>query len=693
MRKITVGIIGAGNMGTAFYNGIKKSYPSMSLYVFDTNQKKLDHFLKKEQTSSIPSLIEKSSYVIIAVKPQLFDEVAKAIPKDTLDTVFISIMAGVSLKTLKKSLKTSKVVRSMPNLAISIQEGLTGWLATKSVSSKEKKEVSEILSSLGTEIEVKDEEGIDKITALSGSGPAYFFHLTECIQKQAEKWGFTTKEAQKMAVQTLSGSAHILKESKETPGVWKDRVTSKGGTTEAALKYLIKKKWDTIFKDALKEAYNHSKKLKDARFCRDAELCRDARFCVSTQFSKVKQASKALATLSNDAKNTLLSELASYVVEKEKSILDANKKDLSKMDKDDPSYDRLLLTSERIAGIAGDIKNVIALDSPLHLTLDSYTHPNGLKINKISVPFGVIGVIYEARPNVTLDVFALCFKSGNACILKGGEEAHESNKAITALIHDILLKNDINTDSILLLPPDKESVKPLLEAEGEVDLIIPRGGQGLIQFVRENAKVPVIETGAGIVHTYFDKEGDVEKGRNIIENAKCRRPSVCNALDTLIIHTDRLDDLYFLIEPLEDHSVEIYADEQSFEVLAKKYNPSLLKKTKPEDFGTEFLSLKMSIKTVHSIDEALTHIETHTSKHSEAIITENKETSQLFLNSVDAAAVYSNASTAFTDGAQFGLGAEIGISTQKLHARGPMGLRELTTYKWVIEGNGQIRPA
>lgn len=317
--------------------------------------------------------------------------------------------------------------------------------------------------------------------------------------------------------------------------------------------------------------------------------------------------------------------------------------------------------------------------------------PNGLRLRRVSVPFGVIGIIYEARPNVSFDVSALCLKSGNACILKGGSDADCSNRAIVSVIHQVLERFGVNPHVVELLPATRETTAELLHAEGYVDLIIPRGSSSLIQFVRQNASIPVIETGAGICHTYFDRYGDLKKGAPIIQNAKTRRVSVCNALDCLIIDSSRLTDLPELCMPLDPYSVTIYADPRAYEALENFYLPELLQPASPEDFGTEFLDYKMAIKTVDSIDEALEHIRRYGSKHSECIVTENAEHAERFCRDVDAACVYVNAPTSFTDGAQFGLGAEIGISTQKLHARGPMALEEITTYKWIIEGEGQIR--
>ena len=361
------------------------------------------------------------------------------------------------------------------------------------------------------------------------------------------------------------------------------------------------------------------------------------------------------------------------------------------MSPDDPKYDRLKLTEDRLRNIAADTRNVATLPSPLGKVLKESTRPNGMKLTKISVPFGVIGIIYEARPNVSFDVFSLCLKSGSACILKGGSDADYSNRAIVNVIHQVLKRFDVNTHVAELLPATREATTALLHANGFVDLIIPRGSSRLINFVRENATIPVIETGAGICHTYFDEFGDTEKGAAIINNAKTRRVSVCNALDCVIIHEKRLNELPLLCRKLSESKVIVFADAQAFQALKGCYPPELLKPATPESFGTEFLDYKMAIKTVSSFEDAIGHIQEYSSKHSESIITENKDRSELFCKLVDAACVYSNVSTAFTDGAQFGLGAEIGISTQKLHARGPMALEEITSYKWIIEGNGQIR--
>ena len=382
----------------------------------------------------------------------------------------------------------------------------------------------------------------------------------------------------------------------------------------------------------------------------------------------IKLASRHLASLSTEAINTLLVDMANAVERGTDAILAANAYDLERMDPADPKYDRLRLTAERISGIAADCRNVASLPSPLGRVLSHRTLPNGLDISRISVPFGVIGVIYEARPNVTLDVAALCLKAGSAVVLKGGSDAEESNKAICAVIHNVLFEHGLDPATVTLLPATREATAELLSAEGLVDLIIPRGSAGLIRYVRENSKVPVIETGAGVVHCYVDKDADMEMAKRIIHNAKCRRVSVCNALDCLLVHRDLEPRLSELLAPMEGQVQFHYGE-----------------------FGREWLSHDLSIRVVSGLDEALAHIRTYGSGHSESIVTANQDTADRFLRDVDAACVYHNAPTSFTDGAQFGLGAEIGISTQKLHARGPMALEEITTSKYIIKGNGQTR--
>jgi glutamate-5-semialdehyde dehydrogenase len=408
-------------------------------------------------------------------------------------------------------------------------------------------------------------------------------------------------------------------------------------------------------------------------------------------FEKARKASAVLSSLSGDTINEILLSSGNEVLRRKEEILSENQRDLDRMDPKDPKYDRLKLTSTRIEDMVADLNSVTELPFPIGQVLKKTIRPNGLEINKISVPFGLIGVIYEARPNVSLDVFSLCFKSGNACILKGGSDAEFSNRAIVKIIRDVLESYHVPAACCTLLPTEREATTALLNAEGIVDLIIPRGSRGLIDFVRKNAKIPVIETGAGICHTYFDIEGDKEIGQAVVNNAKTRRVGVCNALDCLIIHKERLADLPFICKKLQESHVIIYADPGAYSTLSGLYPAGLLQPATENSFGTEFLDYKMSVKTVADLEEALEHIACHGSKHSECIISENPATVALFLQRVDAACVYENVSTAFTDGAQFGLGAEIGISTQKLHARGPMALEELTTYKWIIKGKGQIR--
>ncbi|MDD3077743.1 MAG: glutamate-5-semialdehyde dehydrogenase [Paludibacter sp.] len=403
------------------------------------------------------------------------------------------------------------------------------------------------------------------------------------------------------------------------------------------------------------------------------------------------QASRSMNLISDETISKVLMAVAQTAIEKTDEILEANATDLAAMEKTNPMYDRLLLSKERIEGIAADIRNVAGLPSPLGKTLMNIERPNGMNISKISVPFGVVGIIYEARPNVSFDVFSLCLKSGNACVLKGGTDAYNSNAAIVKIIREVLEQEDLDKNIVTLLPAGREATAELMNAVGYVDVIIPRGGKGLIEFVRDNSRIPVIETGAGICHTYFDEAGDLEKGKNIIFNAKTRRVSVCNALDCLIINKKRLPDLPALCEKLATQNVIIYADEPAYKTLAGQYPENLLKPAGKDSFGTEFLDYKIAVKTVSDLNEAISHISKYSSKHSECIVSEDEKAINIFDKMVDAACVYTNVSTAFTDGAQFGLGAEIGISTQKLHARGPMALAELCSYKWIIKGNGQIR--
>lgn len=404
-----------------------------------------------------------------------------------------------------------------------------------------------------------------------------------------------------------------------------------------------------------------------------------------------REAARQLNLLDENKINEVLNAVADQTEADAGYILAENARDLAAMDKSNPKYDRLMLTEKRIADIASDIRKVATLPSPLGRILWETTRPNGMKITKVSVPFGVIGIIYEARPNVSFDVFSLCFKAGSACVLKGGSDAENSNKAIINTINKVLIKFGIDSNTVVLLPNDRHVTAELLTAVGFVDLIIPRGSKGLIDFVRDNAKVPVIETGAGICHAYFHSSGDLCKGRRIVFNGKTRRVSVCNAIDSLVIDRARLSDLAALCEPLAEKNVIVYADEPSYDALLGKYPEQLLMRADASSFGTEFLDYKISVKCVENMDEALAHISRYSSKHSEVIITEDASAAERFSKEVDAACVYTNVSTAFTDGGQFGFGAEIGISTQKLHARGPMALNEITSYKYLIHGDGQTR--
>jgi glutamate-5-semialdehyde dehydrogenase len=411
----------------------------------------------------------------------------------------------------------------------------------------------------------------------------------------------------------------------------------------------------------------------------------------SAYFQAARQASRALATVAPVVLNDALRDLADALLAHTDFVLAANAEDLARLPATDPRYDRLRLTPERLAGIAQDLRNVADLASPLGAVLSEQELANGLQLKKVRVPLGVVGIIYEARPNVTFDSLALCLKTGNACLLKGGSDAAASNAALLAVAGPVLASHGLPPGAAALLPPERAATEALLLAVGLVDVVIPRGSQGLINYVRENARVPVIETGAGVVHTYFDETGDLTKGAAIVANAKTRRVSVCNALDCLLLNQHRLADLPALVAPLAPAGVQLFADAPALAALAGHYPAALLAEASQEHFGTEFLDYKLAIKTVADLDAALAHIAAHGSRHSEAIVSEDAGHIDTFLQVVDAAAVYANASTAFTDGAQFGLGAEIGISTQKLHARGPMGLEELTSYKWLVRGTGQVR--
>ena len=410
---------------------------------------------------------------------------------------------------------------------------------------------------------------------------------------------------------------------------------------------------------------------------------------LTEMFKAARQASRRLNLVDEETINRILLDVADAAVARTGDILAANSEDLARMDPANPKHDRLMLTRQRIADIAADMRNVAALPSPLNKTLDKWTRPNGMTISKVTVPFGVIGIIYEARPNVTFDVFSLCLKSGSSVIMKGGSDAASSNAAIADVIHGVLAKHGIDTAVATLLPPSREATAAMLGAVDWVDLIIPRGSKGLIDFVRENSRVPVIETGAGVCHCYLHASADLEKGRRIVLNAKTRRVSVCNALDSLLIDRARLADLPALAEPLAAKNVTIYADDEAYAALEGKY--PLLEHATESDWGREYMDYKMSVKSVSGIDEALEHIARYSSRHSESIVAECSQACDRFKKEVDAACVYTNVPTSFTDGGQFGFGAEIGISTQKLHARGPMALPEITTYKYIIEGDGQTR--
>lgn len=416
---------------------------------------------------------------------------------------------------------------------------------------------------------------------------------------------------------------------------------------------------------------------------------------IQQQLQQAKDASLDLQGYSQQQVNDLLLTLADAIMANKETLLSANQQDLDRMEQSNPLYDRLKLTESRLEGIASDMRNVVKLPSPLGKTLSETTLPNGLEIKRVSVPFGVIGIVYEARPNVTFDVFSLCLKSGNACVLKGGKDADSSNRAIVSLIKAELERQGLNPHVIELLPATHEATGEMLQARNFIDVVIPRGSSRLINFVRETASVPVIETGAGVCHAYIDRDADLKKAIPVIVNAKTRRVSVCNALDCMIIDQNRLSDLTQICQPLFEKGVEILADNESYSVLSASQlgttYATLLKPATEETFGTEFLAMRMAIKTVDGVEAAIRHIRQYGSGHSECIVTENQTAADEFLRKVDAACVYHNAPTSFTDGAQFGLGAEIGISTQKLHARGPMALEAMTTYKWIVKGEGQVR--
>ncbi|MDZ7792085.1 MAG: glutamate-5-semialdehyde dehydrogenase [Xanthomonadales bacterium] len=406
---------------------------------------------------------------------------------------------------------------------------------------------------------------------------------------------------------------------------------------------------------------------------------------------ETREASRSLSGVGDEQLSAVIVELARLAREQRSRLLAANREDLDRMDPADPRHDRLLLDEQRIEAICEDLEQVASLDSPLGQVQQHRRLDNGLDLRRVSVPLGVVAVIFESRPNVTFDVFALCLKSGNACVLKGSRDAAASNKVIVQLIHEALANNGMATELVCLTPAEREALPVVLDAVGLIDVAIPRGSQGLIDFVRRHARIPVIETGAGVVHTYVDASADESMAEAVVFNSKTRRVSVCNALDTLLLHREKLPVLPKLLERMgRDHGVTVHADRQAFEALEGNY-PARLERAKDEDFGREFLSLAMAVKVVPDLEAALAHIARHSSRHSEAVIAQDEQVIDTFLMRVDSAAVYANASTAFTDGGQFGMGAEIGISTQKLHARGPMALPELTSYKWVVRGTGQTR--
>jgi len=412
---------------------------------------------------------------------------------------------------------------------------------------------------------------------------------------------------------------------------------------------------------------------------------------ITNQLEATHRAAAALRRLPTSAKRLLLHHIADALAAHTAAVVTANQRDLARMHDTDPKRDRLLLDEKRLAALAAAVRDVAALPDPAGTTLLARTLPNGLSLRKIAVPLGVVGIIYESRPNVTVDVAALCLYSGNAAVLRGGSDAFETNSALLAALHSALDAAELPRDLVALLPPDRALVHELLTATRHVDIIIPRGSAALIQFVRENARVPVIETGAGVCHTYVHAAADLAKARDIVVNAKVSRPSVCNALDTVLVDAAIAPDFLPLLKPgFEQWGVEVLADEAAHGIL-QNIGYEKLSHATPEDFGREFLDYRCSVKTVSGPGEALEHIRLHSSRHSEAVVSEDAAVCRVFLEEVDAAAVYANASTRFTDGGEFGLGAEIGISTQKLHARGPFALEKLVTEKWVVEGNGQVR--
>jgi|GEM_PF-833 len=707
---ISTAIIGAGTMGSAFYKGLSSQGKAGKIWLCDQNEDKLQVAPANRRIDNPASAGKTVECILLAVKPQSFAELMATVGNAWSGTLVISIMAGITMKTIADATGASAIVRAMPNLGARVGHSITGWYPSSAVTPAQLKHTEELFSAIGMSVRLKEEAQIDGFTAVAGSGPAYVFLLAELLENAARDLGIDEATGAQIARELLGAGSLLLNEKERSAAQWREAVTSKGGTTEAALRVMKEKGLSQIFSDAIAAATDRSRSLShDDKSHQPSPRgggatageigCSSAfgsalfvsPWVPTEQLQATKQASRMLAGLPEQEVNAFLLRLADALEQDAEKILQANQRDLARMNPEDPKFDRLLLNQERIQAIAKDVRTVAGLPSPVGKILEEHTRPNGLKITKISVPIGVIGIVYEARPNVTVDSFSLCFKSRNASTLKGGSDASFSNEALAACIHRVLRDASLPEEILLLLPPDRSAVTEMLHARGLVDVVIPRGSQKLIDFVREEATIPVIETGAGIVHIYVDQSADVAMAASVIFNAKTRRPGVCNTVDTVIIHADRLSDLLQIMQPLQASRVRIFADKPAFDHLSGSYDSSLLEPAKEEHFGTEFLSLKLSVATVRNMDEALAHIRCHSSGHSESIIAKDQEAIERFLREVDAAAVYANASTAFTDGGEFGLGAEIGISTQKLHARGPMGLEALTSYKWIVRGNGQIR--
>ena len=409
-----------------------------------------------------------------------------------------------------------------------------------------------------------------------------------------------------------------------------------------------------------------------------------------------RDASRKVARLSTEDKNRVLTNLAALLRSDQAGVLVANEQEYEQAKADGLSeslLDRLLLTKERLDGIADELERVAELPDPVGEVIETATMPNGLITSRRRVPLGVVASIYESRPNVTVDIFGLCLKSGNACILRGGKEAIRSNTALVALVKRALAEAGVTEEAVQFVDnPDRALVDAMLRMNEYIDLLVPRGGANLIKFVADNATMPAVTGGIGVCHTYVDRAADLKMAAEIVHNAKVRRPSICNALDTVLVHSEIASEgLPLIAKQLAASGVELHCDNRTLSILGPDA-PGVALPANEDDWGKEFLALIAAVKVVDSLEDALDHIEYYGSGHSEAIITQDAEAAARFMDEVDAAAVYVNASTQFTDGGQFGLGAEVGISTQKFHARGPMGLKELTSYKWVITGQGQIRP-